>query len=107
PAGPGRIHMTTATRRVTSPRTIAGDCNIMPTTVSWRGGRMADDRLENGMAMRKRVLGADHVARSQANATEFDADFQKFITDNVWGSVWMSPGLDIKSRHILTIGMLA
>jgi 4-carboxymuconolactone decarboxylase len=68
---------------------------------------MADDRFENGMVMRKRVLGADHVARSQANATEFDADFQTFITENVWGSVWTRPGLDMKSRHILTIGMLA
>jgi 4-carboxymuconolactone decarboxylase len=59
------------------------------------------------MAIRKSVLGAEHVARAEANKTEFDADFQRFITETAWGSVWTRPGLDKKTRHMLTLAMLA
>jgi 4-carboxymuconolactone decarboxylase len=47
------------------------------------------------------------VDRAEANKTEFDADFQRFITETAWGSVWSRPGLDRKTRHLLTIAMLA
>jgi 4-carboxymuconolactone decarboxylase len=59
------------------------------------------------MAMRKSVLGADHVARAEANKTEFDADYQRFITETAWGSIWTRPGLEKKTRHMLTLAMLA
>lgn len=68
---------------------------------------MSDDNFEKGMAMRRSVLGADHVARAEANKTEFDADFQRIITESAWGAVWSRPGLDRKTRHMLTIAMLA
>ncbi|MGH7828223.1 MAG: 4-carboxymuconolactone decarboxylase [Candidatus Binatia bacterium] len=68
---------------------------------------MSDDRFEKGMAMRKSVLGADHVARAEANKTEFDADFQRIITEGAWGTIWTRSGLDRKTRHMLTIAMLA
>lgn len=68
---------------------------------------MADDRFEKGMAMRKSVLGADHVARAEANKTEFDSDYQRFITETAWGTIWTRPGLEKKTRHMLTIAMLA
>ena len=67
---------------------------------------MSDDRFEKGMAMRKSVLGADHVARAEANKTEFDADFQRIITEGAWGTIWTRPGLDKRTRHLLTIAML-
>jgi 4-carboxymuconolactone decarboxylase len=67
---------------------------------------LSDDRFEKGMAMRKSVLGADHVARAEANKTEFDADYQRFITESAWGSIWTRPGLDKRTRHLLTIAML-
>jgi len=53
------------------------------------------------------VLGVEHVARAEANKTEFDADFQRIITEGAWGTIWTRPGLDKKTRHILTIAMLA
>jgi 4-carboxymuconolactone decarboxylase len=53
------------------------------------------------------VLGNTHVDRAEANKTDFDADFQRFITETAWGSVWSRPGLDRKTRHLLTIGLLA
>jgi 4-carboxymuconolactone decarboxylase len=59
------------------------------------------------MAMRKSVLGADHVARAEANKTDFDADFQRIITEGAWGTIWTRPGIDKKTRHLLTIAMLA
>ena len=68
---------------------------------------MSDDRFEKGMAMRKSVLGAEHVARAEANKTDLDADYQRYITEGAWGSIWTRPGLDKKTRHLLTIAMLA
>jgi len=68
---------------------------------------MADDLYERGMTVRKAVLGEAHVARASANATPFDRDFQDFITQYAWGGVWTRPGLERKTRSLLTIAMLA
>lgn len=68
---------------------------------------MNEDTLRQGMAIRRAVLGDDHVDRAEASKTSFDADFQRFITETAWGSVWARPGLDRKTRHLLTIAMLA
>lgn len=68
---------------------------------------MPDDRYQRGMQVRREVLGDAHVDRAQANATDLDADFQRFITETAWGSVWARPGLDRTTRHLLTIAMLA
>ena len=68
---------------------------------------MSEDRFEKGMALRKSVLGAEHVDRAEAQKTDFDADFQRYITENAWGTIWARPGLDKKTRHLLTIAMLA
>ena len=68
---------------------------------------MPDDLFERGLAVRKAVLGEEHVARAQANTTAFDADFQRFITEVAWGRVWSRPGLDQRTRHLITLAMLA
>ena len=68
---------------------------------------MSEDRFDKGMALRKSVLGAEHVERAEAGKTEFDADYQRYITENAWGTIWTRPGLDKKTRHMLTIAMLA
>lgn len=64
-------------------------------------------RFERGQEVRREVLGADHVARAAAAATPFDADFQRFITETAWGSVWARPGLDRRTRSLITIAILA
>lgn len=61
---------------------------------------------EDGMEVRRRVLGEDHVARANSAMTDLDRDFQRWITENVWGGVWTRPGLDIKSRSMITIAIL-
>lgn len=68
---------------------------------------MKEDRLNQGMAVRRDVLGNAHVDRAEANKTSFDADFQQFITETAWGTIWSRPGLDRKTRHLLTIAMMA
>lgn len=65
------------------------------------------DRLEQGFAVRRAVLGEEHVARANASTTEFTRDFQEFITRYAWGDVWSRPGLDRKTRSMLTIAMMA
>lgn len=59
------------------------------------------------MKVRRAVLGNAHVDRAEANKTAFDADFQQFITETAWGTIWSRPGLDRKTRHLLTIAILA
>ncbi len=68
---------------------------------------MSDDQFDKGMAVRKAVLGADYVARAGAHKTDFDADFQRYVTENAWGAVWSRRGLERKTRHMLTLAMLA
>ena len=68
---------------------------------------MSEQKFEQGMKIRREVLGDAHVDRAEANKTEFDADFQRFITETAWGAVWSRPGLDRHTRHLLTIGLLA
>jgi len=68
---------------------------------------MADDAFERGIEVRRAVLGDEHVERSIANTTDFTRDFQDFITRYAWGAVWTRPGLDRKTRSLLTIAMMA
>ncbi len=67
----------------------------------------AKDRFETGMAMRRAVLGDAHVDRAEAFKTPFDEDFQRFITEGAWGSVWSRPGLTKRERSLVTIALLA
>ena len=68
---------------------------------------MSDDRYQAGMKVRRAVLGDAHVDRAEANQTSFDADFQRFITEMAWGSVWTRSGIERKTRSLLTIAILA
>lgn len=68
---------------------------------------MSDKRWDEGMVVRREVLGNEHVDRAQAQATDFDRDFQQYITRSAWGEVWTRPGLDRRTRHLLTLSTLA
>jgi 4-carboxymuconolactone decarboxylase len=77
--------------------------NRRPTDVA--GG--PDSLLERGMSVRREVLGEDHVRAAGAATSDFDRDFQRFITEVAWGSVWARPGLDRATRSLVTIAILA
>lgn len=69
---------------------------------------MADDSLfERGMSTRRAVLGNTHVDNANARMTEFDEDFQSFITQSAWGSVWSRPGISKRERSMITLALLA
>ena len=68
---------------------------------------MADDRHDAGMWVRRSVLGDAHVDRAEARKTPFDTDFQRFITEGAWGSVWARPGLDKRTRSMLVIALMS
>ncbi len=64
-------------------------------------------RYDDGMRVRSEVLGADHVERSLANATEFMRPMQEFVTEYCWGEIWSRPGLARRERSLITLAMLA
>ena len=68
---------------------------------------MKDPAYEAGLAVRRRVLGDAHVNRSLKNATAFDDDFQELVTRHAWGDIWTRPGLDHRTRSLITIALLA
>lgn len=68
---------------------------------------LPEDRFETGTKVRRSVLGDAHVDRAEAAKTDFDADFQRFITEGAWGSVWARPGLTQRERSLVTITLLA
>lgn len=68
---------------------------------------LQSNRFEQGMQVRRSVLGDAHVDRATANKTEFDEPFQTFITEGAWGSVWSRPGLSKRDRSLLTIVLMA
>ena len=74
---------------------------------SYRGVIMMESRYDVGMRVRREVLGSEYVERANARSTEFDADFQRYITEAAWGSVWARPDLDRRTRSLVTIAILA
>ena len=67
-----------------------------------------DDRehYEQGMSVRRAVLGDEHVDRSLKNRNDFNQDFQDLITRYAWGEIWTRPGLPRHTRSLLTLAMM-
>jgi len=61
---------------------------------------------DEGMRTRRGVLGDEHVDRAVERTTEFTADFQDLITRYAWGEIWSRPGLDRRTRSLVTITAL-
>lgn len=62
--------------------------------------------LENGLEVRKAVLGKDYVENAMKNADDFNRPFQEFISEYCWGAIWTRPGLPRKTRSLLNLAML-
>jgi 4-carboxymuconolactone decarboxylase len=65
-----------------------------------------DERYEDGLTVRKAVLGDAHVERSLAKRNDFNSEFQALITRYAWGEIWTRPGLPRHTRSLLTIGLM-
>lgn len=85
--------MTTAQPIPSDPAAVA--CSASP-----------DSAYAQGLALRKQVMGEDFVAAALANATPFTQPIQEHITRAAWGDVWQRPGLDLKTRSLITVAML-
>lgn len=67
----------------------------------------ADDSVyDQGIAMRRKVLGDAHVDRSMGNISEFAKPVQDLVTEFCWGAVWSRDGLDLRTRSLLNLVML-
>jgi 4-carboxymuconolactone decarboxylase len=65
------------------------------------------DRYEQGMEVRRAVLGEAHVDRAEAAKTALDEPFQALITEGAWGTVWASDAITRRERSMLTLALLA
>ena len=63
-------------------------------------------RFEAGMAVRRAVLGDEHVEKARSTANELTAEFQDLITRYAWGEIWRRPGLPRPTRSLLVIAMM-
>lgn len=67
---------------------------------------MNNERFEAGLEVRREVLGATYVDKSINNATDFNMDLQKLVTEYCWGEVWTRPGISKKNRSMINLAML-
>ncbi|KAK8913309.1 hypothetical protein MANI_029904 [Metarhizium anisopliae] len=62
--------------------------------------------FDEGIKVRKAVLGSEYVENALSSATPFTRPGQELITEWAWGTVWQRPGLDRKQRSLLTLGLI-
>jgi 4-carboxymuconolactone decarboxylase len=67
---------------------------------------MDKKRYEEGLAVRKAVLGAEHVEKSLRAADDFTRPMQELVTEYCWGEIWTRPGLDRRTRSFLNLAWL-
>ena len=65
-----------------------------------------EQSYQQGLSLRREVLGADHVDRSLAQASDFMRPLQELVTEYCWGVVWSRDGLERKTRSLLNLAML-
>jgi 4-carboxymuconolactone decarboxylase len=67
---------------------------------------MTAGRYDEGMGVRREVLGESYVEQASAKTTDFTREFQQIVTEFAWGTVWSRPGLDRRSRSMITLTAL-
>lgn len=67
---------------------------------------MTNQTYQNGITVRKQVIGDAHVERSMGQVTPFTAPLQDWINEHAWGSTWQRDGIDRKTRSLITMAFL-
>lgn len=67
---------------------------------------MPNQRYEDGLKVRREVLGAEYVDRAIAAADDFTRPLQELVTEYCWGEIWTRPGLDRRTRSLINLAML-
>ena len=65
-----------------------------------------DPETQTGLATRRKVLGDAYVDAALGRSTPFTAPLQELVTKHAWGNTWQRPGLDLRTRSIVTVAML-
>lgn len=65
-----------------------------------------NESYDEGMKIRREVLGDAHVDRSMAAVSDFARPIQEFVTATAWGQIWSRPGLDRRTRSLINLAML-
>ena len=68
---------------------------------------MSQEAYEKGMALRRKVMGDKHVAKRSASPDPFTRQENRLVAEIAWGTIWSRPGLPLKVRSLVTLGMLA
>lgn len=67
---------------------------------------MSEERWQEGLEMRTRVLGAEYVQKATADPQDIFRPLQELVTEYCWGTVWTRPQLPPRTRSMLTVAML-
>jgi len=67
---------------------------------------MNEELYQQGMAQRRKVLGDKHISKRQASEDRFTKQHNEVVTQSAWGMIWSRPGLELKTRSLVTIAML-
>ncbi len=70
------------------------------------GSRTLQQTYDAGLKVRREVLGDAHVDRATAGISDVTREFQELITQYAWGTIWTRPGLDRRSRSLITLTAL-
>jgi 4-carboxymuconolactone decarboxylase len=65
-----------------------------------------DNAYDKGLSTRKQVMGEAFVDNALSGVTDFTRPIQEHITAKAWGDVWQRPGIDLKTRSLITVAML-
>lgn len=106
---PDVAHLAPAEAPVVVAGLIRRHCLGEPAAAAYSSGtasRTLGEVHEAGMAVRREVLGDEHVDRAVAGTTDLTRDFQELITQYAWGSIWTRPGLDRRARSLVTLTAL-
>ena len=68
---------------------------------------MSNDKYNEGLEIRRSVLGSEYVDNAIASADEFNQPMQELVTEVAWGTIWSRPGLPRKTRSLLNLAMLS
>ena len=62
--------------------------------------------FNNGIKTRREALGHPYVDSSLDASDDFVLTYQRLVTELAWGYAWSRPGLDRRTRFVVTISML-
>ena len=68
---------------------------------------MSNELFQQGLAIRKAVLGNEYVEKSLASADDFSRPMQELATEYCWGRVWSRPGLERRDRSLINLGVIS